>query len=266
MRERMHIKLSPPDLFMVERGRPFDKFTERARRAVHIAHEEAARRGDHDIAPGYLLLGLSEEGDGLAARTLRELGADRERVRAAVEAAGPRDEDELSLPGIFKTAVKEARSLGHPFLGTEHLLLALLRVEERTGSDLLRGLGVTYAAARDRILALLTEVPRDADAGPGRGGEAGPKGNVVMCRLDDSGLAALDTLIEAGVCATRSEAAAWLIGAGIEARSGLFEQVAATVAEIRRLRGVAQDLARRAGSGEPGTGAAADSGTPEQAH
>ena len=78
-----------------------------------------------------------------------------------------------------------------------------------------------------------------------------PKSNVVTCRIDGRDLDAVDALIEAGIRSTRSDAAAWLIHAGIEANRSLFEKVYGTVAEIRRLRVVAQSLAQEAaGSGE----------------
>jgi hypothetical protein len=81
-----------------------------------------------------------------------------------------------------------------------------------------------------------------------RAGEPAPpaRTNVLTCRVDDSDLAAIDTLLEAGVRTTRSEAASWLIHAGIVANRALFEQVNDTVAEIRRLRGRAQTLAQQA--------------------
>ena len=73
-----------------------------------------------------------------------------------------------------------------------------------------------------------------------------PKSNVVTCRIDGRDLDAVDALIEAGIRSTRSAAAAWLIHAGIEANKQLFEKVYGTVAEIRRLRVVAQTLAQEA--------------------
>ena len=71
-----------------------------------------------------------------------------------------------------------------------------------------------------------------------------PKGNVITCRIGDRDIDAIDALVEAGVRSTRSEAAAWLIHAGIDANKALFETVYGTVAEIRRLRVVAQSMVR----------------------
>src|SRR6185437_15996444 len=73
----------------------------------------------------------------------------------------------------------------------------------------------------------------------------GPKNNVVTCRLDDAAVDALDALVEAGIRSTRSDAAAWLISAGIEAHRELFDRVNATVSEIRKLRLEARDIARQ---------------------
>ncbi len=80
-----------------------------------------------------------------------------------------------------------------------------------------------------------------------------PKSNVVMCRIDGRDLDAADALIEAGIRSTRSDAAAWLIHAGIEANRPLFEKVYGTVAEIRRLRVVAQTLAQQVVEGGEGS-------------
>src|SRR5262249_33689083 len=86
----------------------------------------------------------------------------------------------------------------------------------------------------------------------GKGNEASSvKGNVITCRINDQDLAAIDALVEAGVRTTRSEAAAWLIHAGIDASKTLLDTVYGTVAEIRRLRVIAQSLAHDAPSPSP---------------
>jgi hypothetical protein len=94
----------------------------------------------------------------------------------------------------------------------------------------------------ERVRRAITEVayvsPIDASAEPGT-----PKNNVVTCRIGDRDLDAIDALIEAGIRTTRSDAASWLIHAGIEAHRDLLDRVYATVAEIRRLRAEAQALA-----------------------
>ena len=79
---------------------------------------------------------------------------------------------------------------------------------------------------------------------------SGPRDNVLSIRVDNSDVAAIDALVEAGVLKTRSEAAAWLIKSGIEANRSLFEQVQAKTAEIRRLREEAQELIHRHVAGE----------------
>ena len=108
----------------------------------------------------------------------------------------------------LEKGVAEARKLGHRFIGTEHLLLGLLQVPEGIGYRILQRCA-DIAAISTHTLALI------ADATPEEPRvEPMTKSNVVMCRLDDDDLNALDRLLEAGVRTTRSDAAAWLIRAG----------------------------------------------------
>ena len=151
-------------------------------------------------------------------------------------------------------AVDEANRLHHSYIGTEHLLLGVLREGEGVGVGVLtRELGVQEAQVHDRIMQVLA-------TGGGRRSEepAGPRGNVVTCRIDDRDLDALDALVEAGIKATRSEAAAWLISAGIDAHQPLFDRVYATVAEIRRLRGEAKAIASEAAPRRPASADASE--------
>jgi len=125
-------------------------------------------------------------------------------------------------------------------------LLGLTREGEGIGAGLLRSFGTTLEKVRAQRFQAI------ALASGGKAAEQSPlKSNVVTCRIDGRDLDAVDVLIEAGIRSTRSDAAAWLIHAGIEANRPLFEKVYGTVAEIRRLRVVAQSLAQGvAGSGE----------------
>lgn len=127
--------------------------------------------------------------------------------------------------------MEEARRLRHGYIGTEHLLLGLLREGEGVAAGvLITDLGIQPEEVR-QIVALLVS------------SESSPKSNVVTCRVDDRDLAAIDSLVEAGIRTTRSEAAAWLIHAGIETHQELFDRVRSTVEEIRRLRTETQALA-----------------------
>ena len=228
----------------------FDKFTERARKVLSLAQEEAQRFNHNYIGTEHLLLGLVREGDGVAAKVLNNLGVELNKVRSAVEfIIGRGDRVVLGEIGltprakkVIELAVDEARRMGHHYIGTEHLLLGLLREGEGIAAGVLASLGVSLEGARSAVMqalashsAAIEELPTPA--------ASGPKSNVITCRLDDATLNALDILVEAGVRSTRSDAAAWLIGAGIEAHRPLIARVTATVEEIRRLRDEARAIA-----------------------
>ena len=143
-------------------------------------------------------------------------------------------------------AFNEAGHLQQEKIAPEHLLLGLTREGEGIAVGLMRAFGTTLEKVRAQTFQAI------ALASGGKVAEQSPpKSNVVTCRIDGRDLDAVNALIEAGIRSTRSDAAAWLIHAGIEANRPLFEKVYGTVAEIRRLRVVAQSLAQEvAGSGE----------------
>jgi ATP-dependent Clp protease ATP-binding subunit ClpA len=155
---------------------------------------------------------------------------------------GPVPDDPALLPRaqrMIDLAVQEAGALGHRYIGTEHLLLALTRTDDRglegaIAIGILQGLGVDPAQVRVRVMQVLM----------GATGPARTRDNVVTCRVDDRTLAALDALVEVGVYTTRSEAAARLIVAGIEASQPLLEKVYAAAAQIRRVREDTRTLAQ----------------------
>ena len=142
---------------------------------------------------------------------------------------------------MIELAVEQAKRLGHIHVGTEHLLLGIVVEGEGIAAGVLESLGVSPENVRAQVLQMVASPE-------GRAGEPAPaaRNNVLTCRVDDADLAAIDTLLEAGVRTTRSEAASWLIHAGIQANRALFAQVESTVAEIRQLRGRAQSLAQQA--------------------
>jgi ATP-dependent Clp protease ATP-binding subunit ClpA len=154
----------------------FDKFTERARRVLSYAQEEAQRLGHRAIGTEHLLLGLVRDPDGLAARLLRAQGVEPDALRAAVERHIGRGEG--AAPGlgqigltprakqVIELAVDEARRLNHHYVGTEHLLLGMLRQGDGIAVDVLRELGVNLDATRARLAALLGT----PDGGAGRPG------------------------------------------------------------------------------------------------
>jgi hypothetical protein len=227
----------------------FEKFTNRARIVMTLAQDEAQRLGHHYMGTEHLLLGLLREGEGVAAIALKQLGVSLGDARAAVlHIIGHSDRivaGEIGLTPrskkVIELAVDEARRMGHRYIGTEHLLLGLIREGEGIACGVLESLGVNLERARGAVIQTLAS--RGATVDEPASVPSGPKNNVITCRLDDATLNALDTLIEAGVRSTRSDAAAWLIGAGIEAHRPLLDRVSATVQEIRRLRDEARAIA-----------------------
>src|SRR5262249_45726678 len=135
-------------------------------------------------------------------------------------------------------AMDEAQRLGHMYIGTEHILLGLVREGEGIAAGVLESLGVSLDKARSQTIQVLASGARAAQS-------SSAKGNVVTCRIDDRDLDAIDALVEAGIRTTRSDAASWLIRAGIDAHQPLFTRVYATVAQIRELRTQAQAMAQK---------------------
>jgi Clp amino terminal domain, pathogenicity island component len=135
----------------------FDKFTVRARKVLQLAQEEAQRLNHNYIGTEHFLLGLVREGEGVAAKVLVSLGIDLDRAREAVEFIIGRGEHvpsgEIGLTPrakrVIELAVDEARRLDHHYIGTEHLLLGLLREGEGIGAQMLARHGVD----RDAVLA-----------------------------------------------------------------------------------------------------------------
>ena len=229
--------------------RRFDKFTAR-KKVLVLAQEEAQRLNHNYIGTEHLLLGLVREGEGIAAKVLGNLGVELSKARSAVEFIIGRGDrmviGDISLTPrakkVIELAVEDARRLRHNYVGTEHLLLGLIREGEGVAIGVLQSLGVLPEQLRTNLVATILAA---GHAGPESGSEAsGPRDNVVSCRINDRDLEKIDMLIEAGIRSTRSDAASWLIHAGIAANRQLFERVQATVGEIRRLREEAQAMAR----------------------
>src|SRR5436190_7314228 len=141
----------------------FDKFTERARRVLTLAQEEAQRFNHNYIGTEHLLLGLVREGDGVAARVLNNLGVQLPKVRSAVEFIIGRGESmimgEIGLTPrakkVIELAVDEARRLNHHYIGTEHLLLGLVREGEGIAAGVLESLGVSLEKVRAQVIEVL---------------------------------------------------------------------------------------------------------------
>jgi ATP-dependent Clp protease ATP-binding subunit ClpC len=141
-----------------------ERFTQRARRVLSLAHQEAERMRHNYIGTEHLLLGLMREEGGVAGRVLRELGLETERVQEIVErltGTGQYRGGKLDLsPGtqqVLEYAVEEARRMGHHYIGTEHLLLGLVRYGEGIALDVLRKLGITPEQIRRQTRRVLQE-------------------------------------------------------------------------------------------------------------
>jgi len=152
----------------------FDKFTERARRVLTLAQEEALRFNHNYIGTEHLLLGLVREGEGVAAKVLANLGVELNKVRSAVEFIIGRGDravmGEIGLTPrakkVIELAVDEARRLGHHYIGTEHLLLGLVREGEGIAAGVLESLGVSLEKLRAEVTRILSQsMPQGASQG-----------------------------------------------------------------------------------------------------
>jgi ATP-dependent Clp protease ATP-binding subunit ClpC len=153
---------------------PFDRFNDRAKRVLALAQDEAIRFNHNYIGTEHLLLGLVREGEGVAARVLDSLGVELSKVRTAVEFIIGRG-DSTTAPSditlsprtkkVIELAIDEARKLGHSHVGTEHLLLGLVREGEGIASGVLESLGVSLEKVRHQVIATLGQQhPAQAEA------------------------------------------------------------------------------------------------------
>ncbi len=152
-----------------ERNR-FDKFTERARKVLTLAQEEARRFQHNYIGTEHLLLGLVREGEGVAAKVLNNLGVELEKVREAVEfIIGRGDRIVLGEVGltprakkVIELAVDEARRFNHHYIGTEHLLLGLVREGSGVAAGVLESLGIKLERLRTETIHVLSDIQKNA--------------------------------------------------------------------------------------------------------
>ena len=143
----------------------FDKFTERARKVLRLAQEEAQRFNHNYIGTEHLLLGLVREGEGVAARVLNNFGVDLNNVRSSVESIIGRGDrivlGEIGLTPrakkVIELSVDEARRLNHHYIGTEHLLLGLIREGEGIAAGVLQSLGLSLEKVRTQTIQVLSQ-------------------------------------------------------------------------------------------------------------
>src|SRR5580698_3574560 len=162
-------------------------FTERVRKVLAMAREEAARLHHEYVGTEHILLGLIREGEGVAAAVLQNMNVDLDEIQQKIEetvkkgkaaqATGPDLPYTSRAKKVLELAMSEARELNHSYVGTEHLLLGLVREEKGIAAQVLTDAGVNLEAARTETLRLLgTEMPQGgtATAQPGPGAANNP--------------------------------------------------------------------------------------------
>lgn len=149
----------------------FGRFTERAQRVLALAQEEAVRLGHHNIGTEHILLGLVREGEGIAAKALFALGLTSEKIQQEVEALIGRGSENGSTihytpraKKVIELSMDEARKLGHSYVGTEHILLGLIREGEGVAARVLNNLGISLTKARQQVLQLLGNTESSSNA------------------------------------------------------------------------------------------------------
>ena len=219
-----------------------ERFTQRARRVLSLAHEEAERLRQPYINTEHILIGLIVEDGGVASRALRDLGLEPDRVREVVDhlsGYGLQESGIIELSTgaqqILENAIEEARALGHQFIGTEHLLLGLTRTTEGMALEVLKKLGITPEQVRRQTRRVMQE---NSNLPAAAGGAPSP-------RLEDKKEAAKTPLVDQLATDLTSLA-----------EEGRLDPVVGRQKEIER---VIQILARRnknnpALIGEPGVG------------
>lgn len=220
----------------------FNRFTERAQKVLLLAQEEARRLNVNYVGTEQLLLGLIREGEGIAAKVLEAMGISLQQVREEVEELTGRGEGPAHgaialtprAKKVLELAFEEARNLGHNYIGTEHILLGLIKEGEGVAAQVLQSMGADLQKVREQVLLLLSghSATAGGKAGNNKGKPAGGK-NVKTPTLDEFGrdLTAL-------------------------ARDGKIDPVVGREKEIER---VVQVLSRRTKNnpvliGEPGVG------------
>jgi ATP-dependent Clp protease ATP-binding subunit ClpC len=177
----------------------FERFTDRARKVMALANQEAQRFNHEYIGTEHILLGLVKEGSGVGANVLKNLGVDLRKVRLEVEKlvkSGPEMVTMGKLPQtprakrVIEYAIEEARNLNHNYVGTEHLLLGLLREQDGVAAQVLMNLGLKLEDVREEVLNLLgagVEAEETQMAGPAEGESPKKKGKSQTPALDSFG-------------------------------------------------------------------------------
>ena len=161
----------------------YERFTDRARKVMQLANQEAQRFNHEYIGTEHILLGLVKEGSGVAANVLKNLDIDLRKIRLEVEKIVQSGPDMVTMGKLPQTprakkvieySIEEARNLGHNYVGTEHLLLGLLREQEGVAAQVLMNLGLKLEDVREEVLNLLGHNPMATEeGGGGTGGGSG---------------------------------------------------------------------------------------------
>src|SRR6187200_1931560 len=158
----------------------YERFTDRARKVMQLANQEAQRFNHEYIGTEHILLGLVTEGSGVAANVLKNLDIALRKIRLEVEKIVQSGPDMVTMGKLPQTprakkvieySIEEARNLGHNYVGTEHLLLGLLREQEGVAAQVLMNLGLKLEDVREEVLSLLGHGMEGE--GGGTGGERG---------------------------------------------------------------------------------------------
>jgi ATP-dependent Clp protease ATP-binding subunit ClpA len=172
MRRSMRRWLPVPQRRTRPRG-VFERFTDRARRVIPLAQEEARLLNHNYIGTEHILLGLIHEGEGVAAKALESLGISLEAVRVQVQEIIGQGQTAPTghIPftprakKVLELSLREALQLGHNYVGTEHILLGLLREGGGVAAQVLAGFGADHARLREQVLRLLTGGSEQAGTG-----------------------------------------------------------------------------------------------------
>src|SRR3972149_9777572 len=181
----------------------YERFTDRARKVMQLANQEAQRFNHEYIGTEHILLGLIKEGSGVAANVLKNLDVDLRKIRLEVEKLVQSGPDMVTMGKLPQTprakkvieySMEEARNLNHNYVGTEHILLGMLREQEGVAAQVLMNLGLKLEDVREEVLNLLGHGLEGAEEGRGgRGGmeegeeREGKKGRSKTPALDSFG-------------------------------------------------------------------------------
>src|SRR6188508_3214045 len=169
----------------------YERFTDRARKVMQLANQEAQRFNHEYIGTEHILLGLVKEGSGVAANVLKNLDVDLRKIRLEVEKIVQSGPDMVTMGKLPQTprakkvieySMEEARNLNHNYVGTEHILLGLLREQEGVAAQVLMNLGLKLEEVREEVLNLLghgiegSEGGERQPSGGAAGGGANPEG------------------------------------------------------------------------------------------